>query len=357
MTAKQNVSSAIAHDAPVRSRESAEFWGSDAVAAMLRELDIPYIALNPGASYRGLHDSIVNYLGNRDPQMVLSIHDENAVAIAHGYWKASGEMMAAALHANVGLMHATDGDLQRVVRPRADAHHRRDRPVGRHASAGPGSTGYTPASDQGALIRNFTKWDNQPGSPAPRWKRCCAARRSRRPRRAARSTSTSTSRCRRRRSAPLPPLPDVSRYPAPPPAVRPSGSRRQPRRSCSRARRIRSCSPAAARAASKAGSSASRSPRSSTRRVLTESSSRPRSRPITACTSGRRQPLSAERRRCHRRGRRDPVARLARSRRHAQAGVRREADHGEDHPGLVRRAQPSRLEHGLPGAAADRRCT
>ena len=93
MNAKDNL---IAHDTPVRSRESAEFWGSDAVAAMLRELDIPFIALNPGASYRGLHDSIVNYLGNRSPQMILSIHDENAVTIAHGYWKASGRMMAAA---------------------------------------------------------------------------------------------------------------------------------------------------------------------------------------------------------------------------------------------------------------------
>jgi len=64
MTAKENLSP-IVHDAPVRSRESAEFWGSDVFAAMLRELDMPYISLNPGASYRGLHDSIVNYLGPR----------------------------------------------------------------------------------------------------------------------------------------------------------------------------------------------------------------------------------------------------------------------------------------------------
>ena len=100
-------SSAIVHDTPVRSKESDQFWGSDAIAAVLRELDIRYISLNPGASYRGFHDSIVNYLGNRDPQMILSIHDENAVSIAHGHWKASNQMMAAALHSNVGLMHAT----------------------------------------------------------------------------------------------------------------------------------------------------------------------------------------------------------------------------------------------------------
>ena len=53
------------------SSESTGVWGSDIAADMLRALDIPYIALNPGASYRGLHDSIVNYLGNETPQMLL----------------------------------------------------------------------------------------------------------------------------------------------------------------------------------------------------------------------------------------------------------------------------------------------
>jgi thiamine pyrophosphate-dependent acetolactate synthase large subunit-like protein len=64
-------------------------WGSDAVAAMLRALDVPYIALNPGASFRGLHDSLVNYLGNERPQLLLCLHEESAVAIAHGYAKAA----------------------------------------------------------------------------------------------------------------------------------------------------------------------------------------------------------------------------------------------------------------------------
>src|ERR1700752_3366951 len=161
--ATPTTSKAIVHDTPVRSRESADFWGSDAIAAVLREMGIRYIALNPGASYRGFHDSIVNYLGNRHPQMILSIHDENAVAIAHGYWKASGEMMAAALHSNVGLMHATmaifDAWCDRA-------------PVLVMGATGPmDSTRRRPwiewihtARDQGALIRNFTKWDDQPAS-------------------------------------------------------------------------------------------------------------------------------------------------------------------------------------------------
>ena len=49
-------------------------WASDAMAEMLRRLDLRYIALTPGASYRGLHDSMVNYLGNRDPQMLVCLH-------------------------------------------------------------------------------------------------------------------------------------------------------------------------------------------------------------------------------------------------------------------------------------------
>ena len=74
---------------------------------MLRRLAIPYIALEPGASFRGLHDSIVNYLGNDAPSLILCNHEEVAVAIAHGYAKFTGRAMAAAVHSNVGLMHAS----------------------------------------------------------------------------------------------------------------------------------------------------------------------------------------------------------------------------------------------------------
>src|SRR4029078_11992205 len=82
-------------------------WGSDAVAELLSRLDLRYLALVPGSSYRGLHDSLVNYNGNRDPRMLVCLHEEHAVAIAHGYAKVAGRPMAVALHSNVGLMHAT----------------------------------------------------------------------------------------------------------------------------------------------------------------------------------------------------------------------------------------------------------
>lgn len=82
-------------------------YGSDAIAEQLSRLDLKYIALVPGSSYRGLHDSLVNYKGNAAPEMLVCLHEEHAIAIAHGYAKVTERPMAAGLHANVGLMHAT----------------------------------------------------------------------------------------------------------------------------------------------------------------------------------------------------------------------------------------------------------
>ena len=150
-------------ESPVEVSPKPEIWGSDAIAAMLRALDIPYLALNPGASYRGLHDSIVNYLGNTRPQMLLCLHEEAAVAIAHGYAKASGRMMGVVLHSNVGLMHGSmaifNAWCDRVpmlilgATGPWDAAKRRPWIDWIHTSA-----------DQGALVRDYTKWDNQPAS-------------------------------------------------------------------------------------------------------------------------------------------------------------------------------------------------
>ena len=150
-------------DRPVPSQPSARIWGSDAIAAMLRELDIPYVALNPGSSYRGLHDSIVNYLGNTRPRMLLCLHEESAVALAHGYAKVTGRPLAVIAHANVGLMHATmaifNAWCDRVpmivlgATGAVDAVRRR-----------PWIEWIHTVRDQGALIRNYTKWDDQPSS-------------------------------------------------------------------------------------------------------------------------------------------------------------------------------------------------
>ena len=140
-------------------------YGSDVAAETLRALDIPYIALNPGSSYRGLHDSIVNYLGNERPQMLVCLHEESAVALAHGWAKVTGRPMAAAVHSNVGLFHATmavfNAWCDRVPLLLLGATGPVDAPRRR-----PWIDWIHTAQDQGAVLRNFIKWDAQPASPA-----------------------------------------------------------------------------------------------------------------------------------------------------------------------------------------------
>lgn len=138
-------------------------FGSDVLADALRDLGIEYMTVNPGSSFRGLHDSVVNYLGNERPQILLCLHEEHAVAIAHGYAKITGRPMAAAVHSNVGLLHASmaiyNAWCDRVpvlvigATGPVDADKRRTWIDWIHT-----------AQDQGAIIRNFVKWDDQPAS-------------------------------------------------------------------------------------------------------------------------------------------------------------------------------------------------
>ena len=139
---------------------ASERWASDVIVDLLHAYDLPYAAINPGASYRGLHDSIVNYGGNR-PVMLLCQHEETAVQIAHGYAKASGKPMVAILHNLVGLLHANMAIYYAYI----------DRaPVFIIGATGPmDETKRRPridwihsAQDQGDAVRAYTKWDYQP---------------------------------------------------------------------------------------------------------------------------------------------------------------------------------------------------
>ena len=62
-------------------------FGSDLIVDLMKAFDIEYTAFNPGATFRGIHDSIVNYGGNVKPQVIFCCHEEISVAIAHGYGK------------------------------------------------------------------------------------------------------------------------------------------------------------------------------------------------------------------------------------------------------------------------------
>ena len=140
-------------------------WGSDAMAEAIRGCAVPFLALTPGSSYRGLHDSIVNYLGNDQPAMLTCLHEEHAVAAAHGYAKVTGTPMAVALHSNVGLMHATmaiyNAYCDRVPMLILGATGPLDAPRRR-----PWIDWIHTSADQAALVRPYTKWDDQPISVA-----------------------------------------------------------------------------------------------------------------------------------------------------------------------------------------------
>lgn len=165
---KENDSSALRNEPdeleiPVPSSDTSE-WGSDVAAQMMRALDIPYVTLNPGASFRGLHDSLVNKLGNRSPQMLLCLHEESAVAIAHGWAKVTGKPLLSIVHSNVGLMHAT----MAVFNAWCDR-----MPLLLFGATGPVDAARRrpwiewihTSKDQASLVRDYTKWDDQPTSP------------------------------------------------------------------------------------------------------------------------------------------------------------------------------------------------
>lgn len=138
-------------------------WASDVAAETMSRLGYRYMAMVPGASFRGLQDSIVNKLGNSSPRVVMTLHEVQSVFIAQGYARAADEPMAVALHANVGLLNGIMGvfdawcDRQPMLVIGAtgpvDAHKRR-----------PWIDWIHTFKDQGALLRNFVKWDDQPAS-------------------------------------------------------------------------------------------------------------------------------------------------------------------------------------------------
>ncbi len=145
---------------PPRKKPSPERWASDVIVDLLHRYQLPYAALNPGASYRGLHDSIVNY-GQNYPCMMLCQHEETAVQIAHGYAKASGKPMVAIVHNLVGLLHSNMAVYYAYI----------DRaPIFIIGATGPmDETKRRPRIDwthtanvQGQAVRDYTKWDYQP---------------------------------------------------------------------------------------------------------------------------------------------------------------------------------------------------
>ncbi len=136
--------------------------GSDFMVDVIKSLDTPYVVANVASSFRGLHESLLTYGGNKKPEFIACMHEESSVGIAHGYFKIAGKPLTVLCHGTVGLQHATmsiynawcdrvpviilgGNDLDASKRP-------------------PGVPTFHSGQDIGALVRDFTKWDDNPVS-------------------------------------------------------------------------------------------------------------------------------------------------------------------------------------------------
>jgi acetolactate synthase I/II/III large subunit len=136
--------------------------GSDFMVDVFKSLQFEYVASNPGSSFRGLHESIINYGGNQAPEFITCCHEESAAAMAHGYAKIEGKPMAVLVHSDVGLQHASMAIFNAycdrvpvyvIVGNTLDATQRR-----------PGVEWDHSVEDAAALVRDFVKWDDLPVS-------------------------------------------------------------------------------------------------------------------------------------------------------------------------------------------------
>ena len=131
---------------------------------VIKSLDFEYVAANPGSSFRALHESLINYGGNRTPELLTCCHEESSVAMAHGYAKIEGKPMMVMAHGTVGLQHASMAiynayadrvPVYIVLGNILDATWRRSDVEWTHA-----------VQDCAAMVRDCVKWDDTPVSLA-----------------------------------------------------------------------------------------------------------------------------------------------------------------------------------------------
>lgn len=138
--------------------------GGDYMVDVMRRLGIEYFAATPGNTFMGIHEAVINYGMLTEPKLsfLTTTHEEASVAMAHGYAKIEGKPMACGMHAAVGLQHAAMAiynawcdrvPIFLVVGASIDAPRRRFAVDWDHA-----------AQDEPAIVREFTKWDDTPGS-------------------------------------------------------------------------------------------------------------------------------------------------------------------------------------------------
>src|SRR6058998_3012206 len=134
--------------------------GADCMVDVIKAIGLEYICANPGSSFRGLHEAIVNYGGNTKPELITCCHEESSVAMAHGFAKIAGTPIGVMAHGTVGLQHAAMAvynaycdrvPVYIIVGNTLDATERR-----------PGVEWTHSVQDASSLVRDFSKWDDTP---------------------------------------------------------------------------------------------------------------------------------------------------------------------------------------------------
>ncbi len=153
----QDAKPAPAGTAEVHSNEKP---GSDYMVDVIKALGIEYCAANPGSSFRGIHESMINYGGNSKPELLTCLHEESSAAMAHGYAKIEGKPMMIMAHGTVGLQHASMAiyncyadrvPMYIVLGNILDINFRRGSPEWVHS-----------VQDASAMVRDYIKWDDTP---------------------------------------------------------------------------------------------------------------------------------------------------------------------------------------------------
>ncbi|HUA21533.1 MAG TPA: thiamine pyrophosphate-binding protein [Bryobacteraceae bacterium] len=138
--------------------------GADYMVDVFQSLGFEYLFATPGSSFRGIHESVINHAGNRNPEFITFMHEECSVAAANGYAKIEGKPALVCAHGTVGIQHAAmaiynaycdQAPVFIIAGNISDAAERRGRVEWLHA-----------AQDVAATVRDYTKWDDNPASLA-----------------------------------------------------------------------------------------------------------------------------------------------------------------------------------------------
>jgi acetolactate synthase I/II/III large subunit len=139
---------------------TADRTGSDFMVDVLKSIGFEYVCANPGSSFRGLHESLINYGGNKNPEFITCCHEESSVAMAHGYYKIEGKPLAVCAHGTVGLQHAAMA-IYNAYCDRVPVYIILGNIIDETQRA-PGVEWFHSVQDAASMVRDYTKWDDTP---------------------------------------------------------------------------------------------------------------------------------------------------------------------------------------------------